>query len=334
MERYKSAGANKRHMPSRAQLFTLDLLLALIPLTIVLGISANAMGGVVTQIQEYVVGYSIQRAANDAADALAKTAGVPVNWNSTEPPTVPGIAYYDPSKNDTVSMLLDESKVAVLNVTHIGQLLGNRYPYYNLTVRGLENSSLRINICNGTKTSVTDLVVVERNLLYYVVKVMAELHQIAHGDKEVSERCCTTCSANQYLYELAFTIKADERSNFNYWIGYASDGGVNAEYTVREIQVNCCDKCSNLGSPKQDLFSSSFGNSGKEWGTANIGLDFPGSLVVGTNYVYIRATGSPNVNGADFYVMKAPLNTSQSDVTEYAALKEPQAIRLTLEVGR
>ena len=320
-------------MPSRAQLFTLDLLLALIPLTIVLGISANAMGGVVTQIQEYAVGYSMQRAASDAADALAKTSGVPINWSSTNPPTVPGIAYYDPAKNDTVPMLLDESKVAVLNVTHVNQLLNNRYPYFNLTVRGLENTTLNITVCsNGTKSNVTDLAVVERNLLYYVLRVLGELHQIAHGDKEASERCCATCHANQYIYEMTFNITADEFSNFNYWIGYASDGGVNAEYTVRTAQVDCCVKCSNLGSPKQDLFSSSFGNSGKEWGTRNMGSDF--TLVVGTNYVYIRATGSPNVNGADFYVLKAPPSIPQSDVTEYAALNEPQAVRLRLEVGR
>lgn len=319
-------------MPSRAQLFTLDLLLALIPLTIVLGVSANAMGGVVTQVQEYAVGYSIQRAANDAADALAKTPGVPVDWNSTNPPTVPGIAYYDPAKNYTVPILIDETKMAILNVTHVNQLLNNRYPYYNLTIRGLEGVTINITVCNGTKTTVTDLAAVERNLLYYVLNVLGETHQIAHADKEASERCCTTCSANQFIYEMAFTIKADELANFNYWLGYASDGGVNAEYAVRSAQVDCCDKCSNLGSPKQDLFSSSFGNSGKEWGTRNIGSDF--TLVVGANYVYIRATGSPNVNGADFYVLKAPLSVPQSSVTEYAALNEPQAVRLRLEVGR
>lgn len=319
-------------MASRAQLFTLDLLLALIPLTIVLGVSANAIGGVVTQVQEYAVGYSIQRATNDAADALAKTPGVPLDWNSTNPPTVPGIAYYDPAKNYMVPILIDETKMAILNVTHVGQLLGNRYPYYNLTIRGLENVTVNVTVCNGTKTNVTDLAVVERNLLYYALRMLSEAHQIAHGDKEASERCCTTCSSNQFIYEMAFTIKTDELSNFNYWLGYSSDGDVNAEYTVRTTKVDCCDKCSNLGSPKEDLFSSSFGKPVKEWGTRNIGSDF--TLLVGTNYVYIRATGSPNVNGADFYVLKAPLSIPQSDVTEYAALNEPQAVRLRLEVGR
>lgn len=320
-------------MPSRAQLFTLDLLLALIPLTIVLGISANAMGGVVTQVQEYAVGYSIQRAANDAADTLAKTPGVPINWNSTNPPTVPGIAYYDPTENDTVPLLLDESKVAVLNVTHVNQLLNNRYPYFNLTIRGLENTALNITVCsNGTKTTVTDLAVVERNLLYNVLRVLGELHQIAHGDKEASERCCGSCSANQYIYELAFTINADELANFNYWIGYASDGGVTARYIVYTAPIDCCTKCASLGGSSEQLFSASFGGDGKEWGTRNIGSDF--TLAAGTNYAYIRATGNPNVNGADFYIMKAPLSLPQSGVTEYATLNEPLAVLLKLEVGR
>jgi hypothetical protein len=64
----------------RGQLLTLDLLLSLVPLVLVLGISANAMSGAVTQIQEYSTAYDDQRMLQDAADTLLKSPGEPPEW--------------------------------------------------------------------------------------------------------------------------------------------------------------------------------------------------------------------------------------------------------------
>jgi uncharacterized membrane protein len=68
---------------AKAQLFTLDLLLALIPLTIALGISASAISGVATQIEDYTDIYGMKRIATDAADVLIKTSGDPKEWDNS-----------------------------------------------------------------------------------------------------------------------------------------------------------------------------------------------------------------------------------------------------------
>jgi hypothetical protein len=82
---------------NRGQLLTLDLLVSLIPLVLVLGISANTMSGVVTQVQDYSNTYDDQRVLQDAADALIKSPGEPVDWDgSTILPDVLGLVQYYP----------------------------------------------------------------------------------------------------------------------------------------------------------------------------------------------------------------------------------------------
>lgn len=68
---------------SRAQLFTIDLLLALIPITIVIGVSANALSGTLNQITLFSMIYSERTIAENAMDMLIKTAGDPPDWNYT-----------------------------------------------------------------------------------------------------------------------------------------------------------------------------------------------------------------------------------------------------------
>ncbi|GCC10085.1 hypothetical protein IPdc08_00107 [archaeon] len=60
----------------RGQLFTMDLLLALIPITIILGVSANAMSGMVASEQEYSFGFGMNRIAIDMASVVSKNPDV------------------------------------------------------------------------------------------------------------------------------------------------------------------------------------------------------------------------------------------------------------------
>jgi hypothetical protein len=147
----------------KGQLLTLDLLLALVPLTIILGMSASAMGGVINQIQEYSFFYSMQRQAADAADVLIKTPGVPPDWNSSNPPSVLGLANYSAS-NKTEQHYLDAEKVSALDtlhLTHLPRLIGN-VTYYNLSLLGLTNVSISRSWSNGSKSSASNIIVIER----------------------------------------------------------------------------------------------------------------------------------------------------------------------------
>ena len=66
-------------MDNSGQIFTIDALLALLLLTVLIGVSANTMGIVGDKIIEYSSEQSIQRIAGDTADILIKTPGVPEN---------------------------------------------------------------------------------------------------------------------------------------------------------------------------------------------------------------------------------------------------------------
>ena len=103
---------------TKAQLFTLDLLLALIPLTIALGISANAISGVSTQMEDYISLYSKQRIVSDAADVLVKAPGEPNDWSISTIETL-GFATHlgewgcgTGLSNSTLANILDVSKLS------------------------------------------------------------------------------------------------------------------------------------------------------------------------------------------------------------------------------
>ena len=70
-------------MNQRGQVFTLDMLFALILVTLVIGCSGQALEQITGGIEEYSMRYSLERVANDAADVLTKTVGRPYNWEES-----------------------------------------------------------------------------------------------------------------------------------------------------------------------------------------------------------------------------------------------------------
>lgn len=133
---------------AKAQLFTLDLLLALIPLTVALGMSANAMSGVVTQITDYTDIYGTKRVNIDAADVLIKTSGDPKEWDNSSIQVLGFAAYVDTceSSNVTLSHVLDTVKLSTFE-DNLGSS-AIRSSVYNLS----GGSNIRIVITNTSGT--------------------------------------------------------------------------------------------------------------------------------------------------------------------------------------
>lgn len=67
-------------MNSRGQIFTLDMLFALILVTLIIGFSGQALEQMTSKAVGYSASFSLERTANDAADVLVKTVGIPYNW--------------------------------------------------------------------------------------------------------------------------------------------------------------------------------------------------------------------------------------------------------------
>jgi hypothetical protein len=79
---------------SWGQAFSLDVMLALIIVTVLLGVSANAMDMVSYKAQDYSLRFSLERVTTDAADILIKSSGSPDKWETYgfDKDTVPGLA--------------------------------------------------------------------------------------------------------------------------------------------------------------------------------------------------------------------------------------------------
>ncbi len=164
-------------MNRKAQLLTLDLLLALVPLTIILGLSASAMGGVINQLQEFTLFYSLQRQTSDALDVMVKTPGVPSSWNSTTSPSTPGLAVY--ICGETKPNFLDLEKVEALDVNTLS-ILFPASTNAQLEVLDLSsNITLKTVTYNVTGTSLEEasqvfvakrVVGIDRNLTHSLVK--------------------------------------------------------------------------------------------------------------------------------------------------------------------
>ncbi|KUO39749.1 MAG: hypothetical protein AVW06_00230 [Hadesarchaea archaeon DG-33-1] len=70
-------------MNQRGQVFTLDMLFALILVTLVIGCSGQALEQMTGRAGGYLMRFSLERVANDAADVLVKTVGRPFNWDGS-----------------------------------------------------------------------------------------------------------------------------------------------------------------------------------------------------------------------------------------------------------
>jgi hypothetical protein len=136
---------------NRGQLLTLDLLVSLIPVVLVLGISANAMTGVVNQMQDYSSSYDYQRMGNDIADVLIRTRGVPDSWTAASVRTLGLVSYTGSSctvgADQVISHLLDTSKINIINDSISSASI--RDALYNLS----SGNNIRITITNISDSS-------------------------------------------------------------------------------------------------------------------------------------------------------------------------------------
>jgi hypothetical protein len=139
---------------SKAQLFTLDLLLALIPLTIALGISASAISGMSIQLEDYIIFYSEQRVSSDVSDVLTKSPGEPHDWTISNIQTL-GFATHlgewgcgTGLSNSTLVNLLDTDKLTSFQTNPTG-------PGISASLQNVSSGkSIRIVVTNTTDTLV------------------------------------------------------------------------------------------------------------------------------------------------------------------------------------
>jgi hypothetical protein len=207
----------------RGQLLTLDLLVSLIPIVLVLGISANAMTGVVNQMQGYAFNYDNQRVVDSAADVLVKTTGEPGNWTASSPPDILGLARFNNSGLDEVqTYYLDPDKLTALDSvfdTAMPALLSNdtnSFSYVKLTITGAsQNTTDQLISWNvGDKANASNIFLARRMALVRFSDLLGSFIDI---EKFYQTQQCAQQGANP-LFMLEFNVTAVELAANDYWL--------------------------------------------------------------------------------------------------------------------
>ncbi len=171
---------------SRGLAFSFDMLLALIPITLVLGLVAANMGNIMYDTQDLVYRSSAERAAQDTTNALLKTSGDPYNWEALSSSQVKsiGMAKYDPQNKLPREYVLSVDKVGAVTPSMVQNILGNQYSFQMLITTPVVGGDQRtiINMTSGgntkTKDTASDVVAVERIVTISEFEIVAELYNV------------------------------------------------------------------------------------------------------------------------------------------------------------
>ena len=161
---------------SRGFAISLDLLLALIPITLVIGFVASDMDNLLFQMEDTVFRSSMDRAAGDTLSTLLQTSGTPSDWEITGNTNIVGLAQIDPSTNTSMQGTVDPVKLAALTTPEVQQLVGNQYGFYfNASTNNSGTLVSLKTLGNSSFGSAKDVVRVQRIALASQFKVVSSL---------------------------------------------------------------------------------------------------------------------------------------------------------------
>lgn len=102
-------------MKEKGQVFTLDMLFAIVLVASLLSVSGQALRLSSGHARSYLTRYSLEREANDAADILVKSPGTPIHWeNEVENLETPGFANVKEDSTKAVPNSVNITKLARL----------------------------------------------------------------------------------------------------------------------------------------------------------------------------------------------------------------------------
>lgn len=212
---------------SKGFAFSLDLLLAIIPLTIILGMAAADMDNMYYALENTIFQGSTDRVAVDAVNTLLQTSGDPIDWeNSGNPPKVAGIAYYDHLTGTPVKGTISSLKLKALTESDVLDLTGDQYQFYLNVSRSDNNQSIKtLGIYNG---SAANIIKVERAALYSNLVVVSKAQGVILGSGAGRPY---TNPPNQ------FATSASSLGSYDYWILMENNGYNYVNITINTVTI-------------------------------------------------------------------------------------------------
>ncbi len=189
------------------QVFTIDIMFALLLITVFIGVSANAMDIAGNKILEYSTEQSLQRIAGDTADVLIKTPGVPENWENGKyfASATPGLAEIDSRTKMVVGNTLSMRKMLYLKENP--EILKRILPAgmdYSLMIYPTNKSVPIVGVQEKSpRKNVGDVSVVNRTVLYdyMLIELYSKIKPDIQMGNDGSEYVCTHSHMDFYKHQ-------------------------------------------------------------------------------------------------------------------------------------
>lgn len=178
----------------QAMVFSIDLMLALVIITVVLGLSADAMDITGSKMEDYACGNSLERIAKASADMLIKTPGSPENWDELNDLSgvTPGLADLNSTSTKTHSNVINISKINRLKENYDKLIVGRVIPTYcksTLAIYPVDTSLEPIYVKNMSGNySSSEVLVENRTVLCNYINASIMLFINAADNSRLSEK--------------------------------------------------------------------------------------------------------------------------------------------------
>jgi len=284
---------------SRGYALSLDLLLALIPLTLVLGLVAADMDNVMYQMQDVIYRGSTDRVAADTMNTILTTSGDPSDWETNVSNLkVPGLARFDQSSQQPKRYYLSPNKVGSITSTQIQSLLGDQYGYsLNITNIGSGANVLMRGSRNdfSVDPAAKEVVRVERIVLYASYDIVSDAVNIRGTGTPL------VVTANSFPTNIQYN------SVFDYYV-YVNSTGLTS-VTSATVDINSATVV------KSNDFKSGTNPVVKLINPAVYGSDvLKNQTDLLDNLVTIRLEGSPT-DKMNVYILQVPKGTPASEIS-------------------
>ncbi|MGZ7209028.1 MAG: hypothetical protein ACXVHV_04040 [Methanobacterium sp.] len=159
------------------QAFTLDVMLALIIITVIMGISADAMDMASYKTSDFSARFTLERVTNDAADMLIKTPGSPDNWElGFNNLTTPGLAEIDEQTGKVILNTISMKKVNALSKNYNSLIYGKVLPQgvnSSLIIYPSNPSLSPIEIMKNNPENSMEVAVTNRTVIFNLIGIEA-----------------------------------------------------------------------------------------------------------------------------------------------------------------
>lgn len=295
---------------NEGQALSLDLMLGFVIMTVIIGISADAMDMASYRMQDYSSEASLEKITTDAADILVKSSGSPANWEkcSFNQNTVPGLAKRDNVTGKTIPNTLSIQKINRLKENYDALIYDKILPrgFNSRMLLYPSNDSLAPITIMDTKTPPAncDITAANRTVLLDFMDVKVAIYNNTHKGNLSGKKCPNPDHSvnNSYgKHEWAccnFNVTREELVSSDFYLITSGSVSDSARWAIDK--ANGCNGTENQFYPAPILVNDKLTYALGNYSKANL-------------WLHIRTTGTPG-NSYDCYIVSVPKGTTSEMV--------------------